>query len=488
MSPPARSRSSWAGICPPAATISKGEVIVSGLPGGEPVRYAAKDRLLRRGRSRQLVHSAAVGPGAFGSLLRQGTSSAIRDEIIAMSEEFHIITPYTSLLVLETDADRERFGVKRRYEMRDGERFFAEGKADANFDLRQQQMKRAGDWRLGLRRQVLRELATLGRTTMQQPSGQQPWAYFTSRGPADLDKRELFDHYELSSTNWHSNGRPWGETPKLSLNMNTVFDVENDPRFGVEATLSPLEWNREIVLGGPSGFTIPSFTVPSKEQDTPFDVTRLSPGFLGGSGKYLDTDSSDFQDLLLFQTPIGRELLGQWNRKEKDRIQIIQESEEWLLGYDPPASGGMGGGGQRRTWDVSLTVGLSGPNVFSADLDVPFQRENGMFEFNNEAFRSRARIDQVGVSRSSDAWLNELAPGLAPLAQSRTRFRIRRAGRPSRSRFRSIAANGIARADQWRRRIAADVRQLRRRLESTRGESDRAGPLFARGLDDATPR
>ena len=96
-------------------------------------------------------------------MLAQGQSTAIRDDIIALSEEFHIITPYTSLLVLETDADRERFGVKRRYEMRDGERFFAEGRDNANYELLQQQMKRAGDWRLGLRRQVLRRLMNLGR-------------------------------------------------------------------------------------------------------------------------------------------------------------------------------------------------------------------------------------------------------------------------------------------------------------------------------------
>ncbi len=65
--------------------------------------------------------------------------------------------------MLETDADRERFGVKRRFEMRDGERFFAEGRDNANYELLQQQMKRAGDWRLGLRRQVLLSLLSLGR-------------------------------------------------------------------------------------------------------------------------------------------------------------------------------------------------------------------------------------------------------------------------------------------------------------------------------------
>src|SRR5262249_35542637 len=76
---------------------------------------------------------------------------------------FHIITPFTSLLVLESDADRERFGVKRAFVMRDGERFFAEGRDNANYELRQQQMKRAGDWRLQMRMQVLSELNGLGR-------------------------------------------------------------------------------------------------------------------------------------------------------------------------------------------------------------------------------------------------------------------------------------------------------------------------------------
>ena len=97
------------------------------------------------------------------TLLEQGSSQAIKDEIIALSEEYHIITPYTSLLVLETDADRERFGVKRRFQMRDGEKFFATGRENANWELIQQQMKRAGTWRLGLRREVLQQFSLLGR-------------------------------------------------------------------------------------------------------------------------------------------------------------------------------------------------------------------------------------------------------------------------------------------------------------------------------------
>src|SRR5262249_20444246 len=78
-------------------------------------------------------------------------------------------TPYTSFLVLESDADRERFGVKRRFRMRDGEKFFAEGRDKANFELKQQQMKRAGEWRQGLRRRVLAELNNLGRVLPASP-------------------------------------------------------------------------------------------------------------------------------------------------------------------------------------------------------------------------------------------------------------------------------------------------------------------------------
>ena len=96
-------------------------------------------------------------------LLEQGATPTIKDDIIALSEEYHIITPYTSLLVLESDADRERFKVKRSFTMRNGEKFFAEGRDNANFELMQQQMKRAGTWRTGLRMSVLQQFSTLGR-------------------------------------------------------------------------------------------------------------------------------------------------------------------------------------------------------------------------------------------------------------------------------------------------------------------------------------
>jgi len=75
--------------------------------------------------------------------------------------------------VLESDEDRERFGVKRRFQMTDAEKFFAAGRESANFELKQKQMRLAGNWRLGLRRNVLGVLMGLGRDAAMLPQALQ---------------------------------------------------------------------------------------------------------------------------------------------------------------------------------------------------------------------------------------------------------------------------------------------------------------------------
>ena len=139
-----------------------GEIVITGERGGERVSFNSRLKLADAETGNSFI-PRLWARAHLDQLLEEGTSTLVQDQIIALSEEFHIITPYTSLLVLETDEDRERFGVKRRYQMRDGERFFADGRDDATFELRQQQIKRAGDWRLNLRRQILAELTRLGR-------------------------------------------------------------------------------------------------------------------------------------------------------------------------------------------------------------------------------------------------------------------------------------------------------------------------------------
>jgi len=139
-----------------------GEVIVTGTRGGKSVRFSASVPLKDAERGNSFIPRLWARMH-LDHLLEQGGSPSIQSEIIALSEQFQIITPYTSLLVLESDADRERFAVKRTFRMRDGERFFAKGRDNANYELKQQQIKRAAEWRLGLYRQIQRQLALLGR-------------------------------------------------------------------------------------------------------------------------------------------------------------------------------------------------------------------------------------------------------------------------------------------------------------------------------------
>ncbi len=163
----------------PEGQDQQGEVIVSGTQGGAPVRFRTRVSL-KDDESGNSFIPRLWARMHLDVLLQQGASQAIQDEVIALSEEYHIITPYTSLLVLESDADRERFGVKRRFLMRDGEKFFADGRDSANYALRQQQMQRAGTWRIGLRRGVLQQLAALGRDATIFQSGPQPYQLYVS--------------------------------------------------------------------------------------------------------------------------------------------------------------------------------------------------------------------------------------------------------------------------------------------------------------------
>ena len=159
---PAGSQQILLGRYLPDGRDQSGEVIVTGTQGGKPVRFSTRASFKDAEQGNSFIPRLWARMH-LDSLLEQGSSETIKDEIIALSEEYQIITPYTSFLVLETDADRERFKVKRRFQMRDGERFFADGRDNAVFELAQKQMKKAGNWRTALRRSVLNELARLGR-------------------------------------------------------------------------------------------------------------------------------------------------------------------------------------------------------------------------------------------------------------------------------------------------------------------------------------
>ncbi len=101
-------------------------------------------------------------------LLAQPASKATKEQVIALSEEFQLVSPYASFLVLESEADRERFRVQKQTRMRDGEEFFAKGRADGDFELAQAQMQKAQQWRVGVRNDVLAMLAGLDRDLIER--------------------------------------------------------------------------------------------------------------------------------------------------------------------------------------------------------------------------------------------------------------------------------------------------------------------------------
>jgi tetratricopeptide (TPR) repeat protein len=175
----------------PEGKDQQGEVVVTGRLGDKPVEYRTRVSLKDAEEGNSFIPRLWARL-YLDRLLEQGTAPAVRDEIIALSEEYQIITPYTSFLVLESDADRERFGVKRTFRMRDGEKFFAQGRDNANYELVQQQMKRAGEWRLGLRRLVLRQLASLGRNP---------------RALQVQQALETFGRAERAAGDWYAQGR-----------------------------------------------------------------------------------------------------------------------------------------------------------------------------------------------------------------------------------------------------------------------------------------
>jgi Flp pilus assembly protein TadD len=165
----------------PEGKDQSGEVVVTGTLEGRPIRYASRISLADAEQGNSFIPRLWARMH-LDYLLQQGASQTVQDEIVALSEEYHIMTPYTSLLVLESDADRERFAVARRFLMRDGEKFFAAGRDNVNYDLVQQQMRRAGQWRLGLRRSVLGQLSLLGRDPSLFQAAQQQQQLFKMSG------------------------------------------------------------------------------------------------------------------------------------------------------------------------------------------------------------------------------------------------------------------------------------------------------------------
>jgi predicted Zn-dependent protease len=150
----------------PEGGAGRAEVVVTGKRGGEPVRWVA-ECVIPADEAGNSFLPRLWARRHLDALLAKGSSRAVQDEIVAFSERFDIITPFTSFLVLESDEDRAHYGVTRRVQMRDGEMFFATARDTAATEALRAQMKAARAWRLDLRAHFLREIERLGRELPQ---------------------------------------------------------------------------------------------------------------------------------------------------------------------------------------------------------------------------------------------------------------------------------------------------------------------------------
>ena len=375
----------------PGGDDQQGKVVVTGQYSGKPVRFSTDVSLPKKGTGPFYAEhppgrSGKRGPSPFSEaentehgnsfvprlwarmhldeLLQQGASDAIKDEIIVLSEEYHIITPYTSLLVLESDADRERFKVDRRFQMRDGEKFFAEGRDQANFDLLQKQMKLAGNWRLGLRRQVLRDLMGLGRDlSMLQPAGQQPFenGNFAVSGP--VGRAGAYDYGSIGGASFNrSVGRqsnvsrelalPRSAGESLGFNVSGARDFDGNDDFDILGEGAVEEELRQVA---PVDKEVPLSQEVADEDGIapPSSPASASPEPIV-SGRLLSFDRSGFYQSAVSakkSAPFDSRYLMRQSRSRRAVGLELAKREAWS--YQP----------QNASWLTNLFPAVAAPPV-----------------------------------------------------------------------------------------------------------------------------
>jgi vault protein inter-alpha-trypsin-like protein/VWA domain-containing protein/tetratricopeptide repeat protein len=175
----------------------RGTVTVAGTLDGKPIRLEAPFAACVSGESNSFL-PRLWALRHLDALLTEKVTPALREEIVAFSQEFGIITPHTSLLVLESDADRVRYGVTRRLRMRDGETLFAEARDAASTEDRRRSMREARAWHSGQRRRALAEISGLGRPLQCRrlgfglPDDDQPQFGMAPQPPSDAEIEDAF--------------------------------------------------------------------------------------------------------------------------------------------------------------------------------------------------------------------------------------------------------------------------------------------------------
>ncbi len=373
----------------PAPGEQHGEVIVTGLYGDEPVRFRTPVTLPPVDEAADAKEDVSFIPRLWArmhldALLAQGTSQAVQDEIINLSEQYHIITPYTSLLVLESDADRERFGVKRRFQMRDAERFFAEGRDNANFELLAQQMKRAGTWRQGLRQQVLAQLIGLGRDAQVFDVSPRPIAFGRAFGSSgSVGGRAGFGGGGFQRSEGRRNSEyseyldvsgPLGgpESGQIELNYGSM----NGNKLKSEEVFA--ENGRLDMLGKSDSFAASSWIDNSDSDDFAFKALGADKPIAAGAPFQLADELGDqfsvFADgrdrLLSLSSPVANEPVS---LDFKARLPIAFDSE-WAGDISTLSAARPGGFGDRRgqAYFNRGQAAYYDPTVYTRWLDVVF--------------------------------------------------------------------------------------------------------------------
>ncbi len=196
---------------PPSGGDLAGRVVVTGTLAGRSVRLERDVVLAAEDEGNSFI-PRLWARHHLDHLLDQGDSERTRERIIALSEDFQIVTPHTSFLVLESDEDRKRFEVQRRFRMRDGEEFFAEGRERGDHELAREQILAAKQWRRELRENLLKALAGMGRDLTEllreDHPGSGPWGplassqsalgYIPASGGTRMAGDELFER-EISA-------------------------------------------------------------------------------------------------------------------------------------------------------------------------------------------------------------------------------------------------------------------------------------------------
>ena len=102
--------------------VQRGDVrtLYAEVPAGTPLRgkLGASPATWESRESNPSLVERAWATAKIASLVEreavEGPSERLRKEMVAISSEKHVLSPYTSLLVLETDNDYARFGIDRR--------------------------------------------------------------------------------------------------------------------------------------------------------------------------------------------------------------------------------------------------------------------------------------------------------------------------------------------------------------------------------------